>query len=53
MPNSSIFWSQIGLYNDATVFVQIIMSIFAIVLLIIIFRKHSDRIDILMKVYFF
>ncbi len=51
MLNSGTFWGQIGLYNEATLIVQILMVIIAIFLLIVIFRKHSNRIDIIMKAF--
>ncbi len=51
MLTTDTFWNQIGLYNDATLIVQVIMTIVAIVLLIYIFTKPSNRANILMKAF--
>jgi hypothetical protein len=51
MLTTETFWSQIGLYNDATFIVQIVMSIVAIVLLLYIFTKPGNRANILMKAF--
>lgn len=51
MLTTATFWNQIGLYNDATFIVQVIMAIVAIVLLLYIFTKPSTRANILMKIF--
>jgi hypothetical protein len=51
MLTTETFWNKIGLYNDATFIVQIIMSIVAVVLLLYIFIKPSNKVNILMKAF--
>jgi len=49
MLTTETFWNQIGLYNDSTLIIQVIMAIVAIILLLYIFIKPSNRANILMK----
>jgi hypothetical protein len=49
MPTTETFWNQMGAYNEATLPVQIIMMIVAVVLTYFVFAKASTRVNILMK----
>ena len=51
MPTTEIFWNQMGAYNEATLPVQIIMMIAAVVLTYFVFAKASARVNTLMKVF--
>ena len=51
MLTTETFWGQIGVYNDATIGVQVIMTAIAIVLMFFVFTKPSNRADILMKAF--
>jgi len=51
MPTTDIFWNQMGLYNEATFSVQIIMVAIAAILTYFIFAKSGTKTNILMKVF--
>ena len=51
MPSTETFWSQMGAYNEATLPVQIIMIIVAVVLTYIVFARASARANTLMKLF--
>jgi hypothetical protein len=49
MPTTEKFWNQIGLYNEATLPVQIVMMTVAVVLTYFVFAKASPKVNTLMK----
>jgi len=51
MPTTEIFWNQMGAYNEATLPVQIVMMIVAVVLTYFVFTKASARANTLMKLF--
>ena len=51
MPTTEIFWNQMEAYNNATLPVQIIMIVIAVVLTCFVFAKPNTMINILMKVF--
>ena len=51
MLTTETFWNQIGLYNEATLVMQIIMTAVAVVLLFTIFTKPSKNANMLMKAF--
>ena len=51
MFTTETFWSQIGAYNDATLGVQVIMTVVAVVLMFFVFTKPSNRANMLMKAF--
>ena len=51
MLTTETFWSQIGVYNDATLGMQIIMTVVAVVLMFFVFTKPSNRANMLMKAF--
>jgi hypothetical protein len=51
MPTTETFWNQMGAYNEATLPVQIIMMIAAVVLTYFVFAKASARANTIMKLF--
>jgi len=51
MPTTEAFWNQMGAYNEATLPVQIIMMIVALILTYSVFAKASARVNALMKLF--
>ena len=51
MPTTEIFWNQMGAYNEATLPVQIVMMVAAIVLIYFVFTKASPRVNTSMKIF--
>ena len=49
MPTPETFWYQMGAFNEATLPIQIIMSVLALTLTYFVFAKASARVNILMK----
>jgi len=51
MPTTETFWNQMAAYNEATLPVQIVMMIVAVVLTYFVFAKASARANTLMKLF--
>ena len=51
MLTTETFWSQIGAYNEATLAVQAIMIVAAVILIYFVFTKPSNRANMLMKAF--
>jgi hypothetical protein len=51
MPTTDTFWNQMGAYNEATLPVQIVMMIAAVVLTYFVLAKASARANTLMKLF--
>ena len=51
MPTTETFWNQMGAYNEATLPVQIIMMIIAVVLTYFAFAKASPKVNTLLKLF--
>ena len=51
MPTTETFWNQMEAYNNATLPVQIIMIVIAVILTCFVFAKPNTKINILMKVF--
>jgi len=51
MPTTETFWNQMGAYNEATLPVQIVMMVVAVVLTYFVFAKVSARVNTLMKLF--
>jgi len=51
MPTTVTFWSQMGAYNEATLPIQIFMSILAVALTYFVFAKASVRANTSMKLF--
>ena len=51
MPTTVTFWDQMGAYNEATLPVQILMVVVAVVLTYFVFAKASARGNTLMKMF--
>jgi len=53
MPTTDTFWNQMGAYNEATLPVQIVMMIVAVVLVYFVFARASARANTLLKLFLF
>ena len=51
MPTAETFWNQMGIYNDATFPVQMIMTVLAIILTYFVFAKPGNLTNHLMKAF--
>ena len=51
MPTTVTFWNQMGAFNEATLPIQIIMSVLAVILTYFVFAKASARVNTLMKLF--
>lgn len=51
MPTTETFWSQMGAYNEATLPVQAVMMIAAVLLTYFVFARPSARANTLMKAF--
>jgi len=51
MPTTVTFWNQMGAFNEATLPIQIIMSILAVILTYFVFAKAGARVNTLMKLF--
>jgi len=51
MPTTETFWNQMAAYNNATLPVQVILVIAAGILTYLVFAKHGDKANVLMKVF--
>ena len=51
MPTTEIFWNQMGTYNEATLTIQIVMMVAAVVLTYFIFAKANTLANTLIKVF--
>lgn len=49
--NAEIFWGQIGMYNEATFPLQVILMAVAVILTCLVFTKPSKKTDVWMKVF--
>jgi len=49
MNSAETFWNQVGIYNDATFPVQMIMTVFEIILTYFVFAKPGNLTNHLMK----
>jgi hypothetical protein len=52
MPTTAEFWSQMGAFNEATLPVQIALSVLAITLTCFVFAKPSARLNTLTSLFF-
>lgn len=51
MPTTITFWNQMGAFNEATLPIQIIMSVLAVILTYFVFAKAGARVNTLMKLF--
>ena len=51
MPTTVTFWNQMGAFNEATLPIQIIMSVLAVILTYFVFAKAGARVNTLMKLF--
>ena len=51
MPTTEAFWNQVGAYNDATLPMQIIMVVVAVILTCLVFVKPGARVNNSMKAF--
>jgi len=51
MPTTETFWNQMAAYNNATLPVQAILVIAAGILTYLVFAKHGDKANVLMKMF--
>lgn len=51
MPTTETFWNQVGAYNDATLPMQVIMVVVAVILTCLVFIKPSTRVNSSMKTF--
>jgi predicted neutral ceramidase superfamily lipid hydrolase len=51
MSTTDTFWNQMGLYNEATFSVQIIMVAIAMILTYFVFAKSGTKVNTLMKIF--
>ena len=49
--NAETFWTQVGLYNEATLPVQAILIVAAVILVYLVFTKPGAKTDIWMKAF--
>ncbi|MBM3188617.1 MAG: isoprenylcysteine carboxylmethyltransferase family protein [Chloroflexi bacterium] len=51
MPTTETFWDQMAAYNDATLFVQGVLTIAGVIVTYLVFAKHDAKANALMRAF--